>query len=121
MTVRWGLLETKKVAREHEVHPCTLTRDGRKWADPTFTRPSLNKIARADLLPASQATTTVVIGNDPFDLEPTTSDIARTNHAIHSCDLPTNRSRDFRKVWEWLEALIARAPRAARGMVRRVR
>ena len=146
-------------------------------ADPTVTRPSLTKIARADLLPASQATTTV-IGNDPFDLEPTTSlaltmpsgshvcsqvlDTPKTRqvmrevserrqrrqpagamhtiavvHALlgiasllahrrclidssvrsharlrrqHSCDLPTNRLRDFRKGWGWLEASIARAP-----------
>ena len=39
----------------------------------------------------------------------------------HSCDLPMDRVRDCRKGWGWLEALSARTPRAAHGMVRRVR
>ena len=37
-------------------------------------RPSLTKVARVDLLLASQATTIITCTcNDPFDLEPTTS------------------------------------------------
>jgi len=39
----------------------------------------------------------------------------------HSCDLPMDRERDCRKGWGWLAALSARTPRAAHGMVRRVR